>query len=206
MDSSAHGGLSRPQLDELEALDEAFLRLGAVRDDTGHITDFQYEYCNRAALSVLGRTRDEVVGQRLLQLFPSHRTNGLFDAYTQVAETSFPMRHEFAFDENGVAGEFEVLICRCGDGVTHMGHDITDRKEAERRLTTLAAQLQGALDSRVIIEQAKGYLAAQSDTDPDTGFKALRRYARDHNLRINDVARSTVSGDIDLRGTVKTVR
>ena len=52
-----------------------------------------------------------MLGQRLLELFPSHRTNGLFDAYAQVAETAYPLRREFQFDENGVVGEFEVLIC-----------------------------------------------------------------------------------------------
>src|SRR5207302_2598309 len=127
----------------------SFLRLGAVRDQTGRITDFQYEDCNRAALSMLGRRRDEVLGQRLLELFPSHRTNGLFDAYAQVAETAYPARCEYQFDENGVVGEFEVSVTRCGDGVVLLEHDISDRKRIERQQVTLAEQLQGALTSRI---------------------------------------------------------
>lgn len=203
MDSSAHSALARSQLEELEAIDEAFLRLGAVRDQTGRITDFQYEHCNRAALNLLGRGSDEVLGRGLLELFPSHRTNGLFDAYAQVAETAYPLRCECQFDENGVVGEFEVAVSRFGDGVILMAHDISDRKRVERQLTTLAAQLQGALTSRIGIEQAKGYLAAQSETTPETAFKAIRRYARDHNVRIGDVARSVVEGDLDLRDAAR---
>ena len=87
-----------------------------------------------------------------------------------------------------------------------MGHDIVGRKNAERRLTTLATQLQGALDSRVVIEQAKGYLAAQSNSDPETAFKVIRRYSRDHNLRINEVARCIVIREIDLTDMVKAWR
>jgi PAS domain-containing protein len=200
VDSSAHEDLARSSI---EALDEAFLRLSAVRDETGVITDFQYEYGNRAALNVLRRRRDELLGQRLLVLFPSHRTNGLFDAYVRVTETAEPRRSEFHFDDNGVVGEFEVLACRFGDGLILVGHDISDRKDEERRLTSLASQLQGALTSRIVIEQAKGYLAARSDTNPEAAFAAIRRYARDHNQRISEVAQRVVGGEIDLREAVK---
>jgi len=203
VDSSAHSALARAQLDELEALDEAILRLGAVRDQAGRIADFRYEHCNRAALSALGRGPDEVLGRGLLELYPSHRTNGLFDTYAQVAETAYPLRREFEFDENGCVGEFEISVSRFGDGVISVGHDISDRKRAERQLVTLAEQLQGALTSRVAIEQAKGYLAAQSETSPETAFKAIRRYARDHNVRIGVVARSVVEGDLDLRDAAR---
>jgi PAS domain S-box-containing protein len=198
VDSSAHGDLARSRLDELEALDEAFLRFGAVRNEAGRITDFRYDDCNRAALNLLGRRRDELIGHRLLELFPSHLTNGLFDAYAQVAETAQPLRREFSFDENGVIGEFEVLACRYGDGVILVEHEISARKKAERQLTTLAEQLQEALNSRVAIEQAKGYLAAQADTDTDTAFTVIRRYARNHNRRIHDVAKAIVDGELDL--------
>src|SRR3954454_3263899 len=71
----------------LEAIDEAFFRMGTVRDDAGRIADFEYLFCNRAALALLGRRREDLVGRRLLELFPTHLTNGLFDAYVQVAET-----------------------------------------------------------------------------------------------------------------------
>src|SRR3954465_6164035 len=90
----------------LEAIDEAFFRMGAVRDAAGRIVDFEYKDCNRAALALLGRPREEVVGHRLLPPFPSHRTNGLFDAFVQVTEAGEPLRYEFAFDEHGVTGEF----------------------------------------------------------------------------------------------------
>ena len=122
----------------VEALDEAFFRMSAMRDATGHVVDFTYEYCNRAALELLGRRREEVVGRRLLELFPSHLTNGLFHAYARVTETGEPLRYEFTFDEGGVAGEFEVVVSRVGDGYVLAGHDISERKRLEREQERLA--------------------------------------------------------------------
>jgi len=184
----------------LEALDEAFFRMRAVRDTTGAIEDFYYEYCNPAALRVLGRSSDDVIGRRLIELYPAHKNNGLFDAYVQVIETGDPLRYEFQYDENGLTGEFEVFVCRFGDGYVLVGHDISERKRAERRTLILAEQLQAALTSRVAIEQAKGYVAASYGLDVETAFMALRRYARDNNRRIGEVAGSVVAGDIDLAG------
>ncbi|PZF58338.1 transcriptional regulator [Curtobacterium sp. MCSS17_008] len=50
-------------------------------------------------------------------------------------------------------------------------------------------QLQQALDSRVAIEQAKGFLANTHRVDPDEAFALLRRWARSHNVLLQDAAR-----------------
>src|SRR4051812_36562170 len=186
----------------LDAIDESFFRMGAVRDATGRIVDFEYRYCNRTALALLGRHREGDVGQRLLDLFPSHRTNGLFDAYVQVVETGESLRYEFAFDEGGVTGEFEVVVSRSRDGYVLAGHDISDRKRLERQVAALTDQLQTALTSRVLIEQAKGYVARAAGIDPHPAFELIRRYARSRNLKLQEVCRAVVAGDVpDLSGT-----
>jgi len=129
----------------LEALGEALFRMTAVRDEAGRVVDFTYEYCNRAALEVLGRRREDVLGRRLLELFPSHRTNGLFEAYARVTDTGEPLRYEFSFDEGGVVGEFEIVVTRAGDGYVLAGHDISDRKRRERQHAAVEDQLSADL-------------------------------------------------------------
>lgn len=75
------------------------------------------------------------------------------------------------------------------------------RAYTEYRL--LATQLQGALTSRVRIEQAKGILAERWRTHVDVAFDALRRYARRERLVIEEVATEVIKGSLDdaaLRG------
>ena len=63
----------------------------------------------------------------------------------------------------------------------------------------LAEQLQTALQSRVVIEQAKGMISEYLDISIDDAFQVLRSRARDHNLKLTQLARDvtskTVSGD-----------
>ncbi|WP_410655970.1 ANTAR domain-containing protein [Amycolatopsis sp. lyj-112] len=63
-------------------------------------------------------------------------------------------------------------------------------------LTATSEQLQGALSSRVIIEQAKGLVSARLEIGLDEAFLLMRRYARGHNQRISEVAGQLVSRDL----------
>jgi hypothetical protein len=68
---------------------------------------------------------------------------------------------------------------------------VTDKATSDQG--TINKQLQAALTSRVAIEQAKGVLAQLGRLDMDQAFAVLRRYARDHNARLSDVAHQLVS-------------
>ncbi len=74
------------------------------------------------------------------------------------------------------------------------------QERAVHQQEVVAGQLQRALNSRVIIEQAKGILAERLRTTPDDAFFILRRYARDHNRPLTQLA-----GDV-IRGTATISR
>jgi GAF domain-containing protein len=68
------------------------------------------------------------------------------------------------------------------------------QERAVRRQEVLAEQLQAALNSRVIIEQAKGMLAERGQIDLPQAFDLLRSHARAHQQRLSDLARDVVNG------------
>jgi GAF domain-containing protein len=67
---------------------------------------------------------------------------------------------------------------------------------AARESQVVNEQLQHALSSRIVIEQAKGMVAEREGLDMEQSFSMLRNHARNHNLRLAELA-----GDV-VRGTV----
>lgn len=60
-------------------------------------------------------------------------------------------------------------------------------------LARRAAQLQEALDSRIVIEQAKGVLCERYGVEPDKAFQLLRRAARSNRMRLHTLATHVVA-------------
>jgi len=69
-----------------------------------------------------------------------------------------------------------------------------------RHSDALNEQLQTALNSRVLIEQAKGKLAERLSLEMDQAFNLLRDFARTRNLRLSDVAQALIDGSETLTG------
>lgn len=72
---------------------------------------------------------------------------------------------------------------------------LQERAIAARQL--LATQLQTALTSRVVLEQAKGMLAQRTGLPLDQAFQLMRGYARSNSRRLGDVAAHIIDGTID---------
>ena len=68
------------------------------------------------------------------------------------------------------------------------------RTAREHRM--VSEQLQYALNSRIVIEQAKGVLSARAGIDMEAAFQAMRHYARSHNQRLTDVAGGIADGSL----------
>jgi GAF domain-containing protein len=66
------------------------------------------------------------------------------------------------------------------------------------RSEQVAEQLRGALDSRAVIEQAKGKHAQQGSLDMGAAFDTLRRYTRTNNLKLSATAHAVVEGTLTL--------
>jgi GAF domain-containing protein len=72
------------------------------------------------------------------------------------------------------------------------------QERASREYELVAGQLQVALNSRVIIEQAKGILAERMRVTPDQAFIVLRAYSRTNNYPLTQLAADVISGTADM--------
>ncbi len=116
-----------------------------------------------------------------------------------AAVQALPMRLR---DE--VIGAMNVFMCTPGrlDGtgllVAQALADIATigllHERSFRHQEVLAEQLQGALNSRVAIEQAKGVLAERFSLDMDQAFQLLRTQARSQNRRLAELAGAVANG------------
>jgi transcriptional regulator with GAF, ATPase, and Fis domain len=98
----------------------------------------------------------------------------------------------FRAEVNGL----DPAVARAGRALVDVATIGILQERAVREQGVLAGQLQVALNSRVMIEQAKGILAERLQLTPDEAFVLLRRYARDRNHPLTQLA-----GDV-IRGTV----
>jgi GAF domain-containing protein len=96
--------------------------------------------------------------------------------------------------ETGRLAERDVPL---GQGMADIAAVALIQERAMRETRGVVQQLQGALNSRVLIEQAKGVLAERGRVSVDAAFASIRGYARDHNSRLSDVARDVIDRRLD---------
>jgi GAF domain-containing protein len=102
----------------------------------------------------------------------------------------------FGASKGGDFEDSDVLIMQALADVASIG---LLQERAIRRGEILTEQLQGALNSRVVIEQAKGAVAQALGVSVDDAFGVIRRYARRNNEPLTGVARSLVTDPASMR-------
>ena len=95
-------------------------------------------------------------------------------------------------------GAFATADIRVGQALADVATIGLLHERGMRRSDTLNEQLQTALNSRVVIEQAKGKLAERLGVDMDQAFSLLRDFARARNRRLSELAQALVDGTESL--------
>ncbi len=113
---------------------DGFTILHPVRNEAGEIIDFTWVYENKAIAIINQTDPREIIGKRLLDLFPDHRGTTIFEAYKHVAKTGETQ----IFDEINV-GEIisrptclRLVVVSMGEEIAIHTQDITERKAAEK--------------------------------------------------------------------------
>lgn len=98
-------------------------------------------------------------------------------------------------EQAGELGEFDMVAAQALADVATIG---ILQERAVRESDIVTEQLQRALDSRVIIEQAKGVIAYVSNVSVGEAFRLIRAHARDHQRGIVEVAGDIVDRRLHL--------
>jgi GAF domain-containing protein len=133
--------------------------------------------------------------------WPDFREEALKQGFRSIYATPLRLRGQTIGTLNllsattGELNERDALAAQALSDVATIGI-LQERLIKERGI--VADQLQRALDSRVLIEQAKGVLSQSVSIGVDDAFGAMRAYARSHNLRLHDVAEGIVGRTLNI--------
>ncbi|WP_306232428.1 GAF and ANTAR domain-containing protein [Agrococcus beijingensis] len=103
-------------------------------------------------------------------------------------------------------GELDPAEAQIARGLANIASIGILHERVLRESSAVNEQLRHALDSRVVIEQAKGVLAASAHVDVERAFDMLRAHARHHNLSLHDVARAVVERTMTITQTPRGTR
>ena len=105
----------------------------------------------------------------------------------------------------GAVNVFHMTLVSLSDRDIHLAQALADvatigllQERAVHGATDLTGQLQRALNSRIVIEQAKGAVSERGGVDMGTAFGWLRGYARSNNRRLADVALAVVERTLPI--------
>jgi diguanylate cyclase (GGDEF)-like protein/PAS domain S-box-containing protein len=132
----------------IENLHESLSVFTAIRDDTGTIVDFRWEYRNAAAIEITGFSDENREGRTLLELLPENATNGMLANFRAVVETGEPYierslwLHNAWGDGKRLRRAFDVRATKLDDGLVLLSREVTQQREQEDELTHQRLELE----------------------------------------------------------------
>ena len=164
----------------------------------GVIVDFKIVYANDAVKEHTQLDPAQLVGKTLMEVSPQSKTNGVFERFCQVAETSRKLRYEVNSGKN----TYDVLLARFSDGITASFFNITElRKYGE----DLKKKIQELEQSNYELEQY-AYVASHDLQEPLRKIRIFGGLIRDKSHeQLDTVTRQYLQRLIDAAGRMTSL-
>jgi GAF domain-containing protein len=131
------------------------------------------------------------VGFQSVSALPMRLRNNVIGALNLFSTTTNPLSQEDQQVAQALADIATIGI-------------LQERALSEEHL--VSSQLQGALQSRILIEQAKGIVGEHNHVSIDDAFTLLRGYARNHNDLLSNIANDIIDGSLDAEALMRPTR
>ena len=99
----------------LTASPDGVMAFESVRDQAGQIEDFVWTLATPLSADIVGKSPDDLIGRRLLEVFPGNVEAGLFDGYVSVVEAREPFVTTVPYHSDGLQTTFQVRAVPLGD-------------------------------------------------------------------------------------------
>jgi PAS domain S-box-containing protein len=131
---------------------DAVAILSPVRDESGEIVDFRYDYANEAHCELVARDREHLLARRVDEVHPGWARSARFELYRQAMLTGEPCRSEDFHPEQAwgtvfARREIDNFVVRAGELLVVSGRDVTDRRRAEAQLRASEERFDAAVGS-----------------------------------------------------------
>jgi len=143
------------------------------------VTDVREELARWPQFSA-SATRLSIAGVAAIPMRLSDQVIGALNLYS-------PEPREWSDEDMAVAGVMADLATSYVVNVSKL-----------RQQEQLSEQLQGALESRVVIEQAKGITAQQNSVTVEQAYQLMRSHARNNNASLRLVAQAIVAAGLRI--------
>lgn len=160
---------------------------------------------NSGAEQMYGYRAEEVLGKRATILLPPHNIDEAPQLIERIKRGERIKHYETVrIRKDGTPIEVSISVSPIHDqngnltGISVIGRDITERKQAENELNALRKETQDlrqALEERKVIERAKGILMKRGGLDEPDAFRRLQRLASEKRRKLVEIAQMIVTAD-----------
>ncbi len=181
---------------------DGFSILHPVRTENGEVIDFTWVYENQTIAGINGTDLQNVLGKRLLEVFPTHRDTTAFETYLQVANTGTSRVLEEVCVEGTLARPtwLRLVVVSMGEDLAVHCQNITARKQTEQELRDSEARfkaLHNASFGGIAIHDKGVILECNQGLSEITGYTYAELIGMNGLLLISDATRGKVLRNIE---------